>query len=128
MEATIEFHEIIENVSISFEEITESVSIEVVETTEVFTIEFAELGVPGIQGEKGDPGGNYVDIELTVTEDGQIEFNIFSEPTKSNLYINDSIYFKDRSYQIQNVSGNWRLIWLNEFELSTTDLLIFRKT
>lgn len=50
MEATIEFHETVENVSISFEEITDSFSIEIIETTEVLTIEFQELGVPGVIG------------------------------------------------------------------------------
>lgn len=50
MEATIEFYEIIENVSISIEEITDSVSIEVLETNEVITLEFQELGVPGLMG------------------------------------------------------------------------------
>ena len=50
MEATIEFYETIENVSISFEEITDSVSIEITETIEVLTIEFQELGSPGVIG------------------------------------------------------------------------------
>lgn len=51
MEATVEFHETIENISISFMEITDSVSIEITETIEVLTIEFQELGVPGVRGE-----------------------------------------------------------------------------
>lgn len=50
MEATVEFHETIENVSISFVEITDNVSIEITETIEVLTIEFQELGVPGVIG------------------------------------------------------------------------------
>lgn len=81
----------------------------------------------GPRGFKGDTGGTYVDVELLVTVDGQTEFNIFTEPMLSNLYINDSIFFKDKSYQIQNILGNWKLIWLGEFQLTTTDLLIFRK-
>lgn len=81
----------------------------------------------GKRGFKGEPGGSYTDIELVVEQDDQTQFNIFSNPTSSNLFINDSIYFKDKSYLIQNISGNWRLIWLNEFPLATSDLLIFRK-
>jgi hypothetical protein len=50
MEATIEFHEIVENVSISFEEITESISVEITETIEVTEIVFEELGVRGLTG------------------------------------------------------------------------------
>lgn len=81
----------------------------------------------GPRGFKGEPGDNHTDIELIVVLDNQTEFNIFTEPTLSNLFINDAIYFKDKSYLIQNVLGNWRLIWLDEFQLKTTDLLIFRK-
>jgi hypothetical protein len=89
--------------------------------TTIITV--AQLGKRGFKGESS----KYEDIELVVTQDDQTEFNIFSEPTQSNLFINDSIYFKDKSYLIQNISGNWKLIWLNEFLLKTNDLLIFRK-
>jgi len=68
-----------------------------------------------------------LDIDLIVTQDNQTMFNIFSNPNQSNLYINDSIYFKSKSYDISNIDGNWKLIWKNEFLLKTTDLLIFRK-
>lgn len=81
----------------------------------------------GKRGFKGEPGGSYTDIELVVEQDDQTQFSIFSEPTLSNLYVNDAIYFKDKSYQIQNIAGNWSLIWLNQFLLKTEDLLIFRK-
>lgn len=47
MESTIEFNEVVENVSISFEDITDAISIEITEILEVITIEFQELGVPG---------------------------------------------------------------------------------
>lgn len=50
METTIEFHEIVQNISISFEEITESISVEIIETVEVTKIIFEELGTPGLIG------------------------------------------------------------------------------
>jgi hypothetical protein len=86
------------------------------------TIDLKKDGIDGMSG------GSYTDVDLFVTEDGQTEFNIFEEPTFSNLFINDCIFFKDKSYQIENFLGNWRLVWLNEFLLTTNDLLIFRKT
>ena len=81
----------------------------------------------GKRGFTGPAGGSFSDNELVVSEDGQTVFNIFQEPNASNLYINDCIYFKDKSYQIQNTLSGWKLIWLNAFQLSKTDLLIFRK-
>lgn len=50
MEATIEFIEIVENVTIIMDEVTESISVEIIETNEVITMEFQELGTPGIKG------------------------------------------------------------------------------
>lgn len=59
MEVTIEFHEVVEDISISFEEINVSVSfeetidnviVEITEAEEVNTIVFDELGSPGLNG------------------------------------------------------------------------------
>lgn len=69
----------------------------------------------------------YIDLPLAVTVNNQTVFNIFTQPTKSNLFINDLVYFKDKSYQIQEISGAWKLIWLEEFELKTEDFIILRK-
>ena len=71
---------------------------------------------------------NSTDLTLTVTNDGQTQFNIFNNPNnaKTNLFINNSIYFENTSYTIQNISGNWKLVWQNEFQLQTSDQLIFR--
>lgn len=92
------------------------------------TLEVVEQ-VTNINIEVGDyivQSATYTDTELPVTVDGQTIFNIFAEPSKSNLFISDNIYFKDKSYNIQFISGAWKLVWLNEFPLETTDTLIFR--
>lgn len=67
------------------------------------------------------------DLRLIVTQDGQTTFNIFNKPKKSNLFLNDSTYFENISYQIREINNSWKLIWLNEVTLTTTDLLIIRK-
>lgn len=50
MEATIEFIEIVENVTLIIEDVTDDVSFEVFDTIEVVTLVFEELGVPGLIG------------------------------------------------------------------------------
>lgn len=87
--------------------------------------------VQKVNGQFANEEGNIelnlgLDTELVVAVNGQTIFNIFAEPTKSNLFISDNIYFKDKSYTIQYISGAWKLVWLNEFQLETTDTLIFR--
>jgi hypothetical protein len=57
----------------------------------------------------------------------QTVFNIFQEPIKSNLFINDLIYFENNDYNIQFIDNAWKLIWLNAFPLKTSDFLVFRK-
>lgn len=47
MDATIEFYETVENVSIIFEENTDDITVEIIETVEVFEILFEEMGTPG---------------------------------------------------------------------------------
>jgi hypothetical protein len=69
----------------------------------------------------------YNDLELSVVQDDQIQFNIFSQPIKSNLFINDLVYFETKSYLIQEINNSWRLIWLDEFNLKIGDHIIFRK-
>jgi hypothetical protein len=80
-----------------------------------------------IEKQNSSSTGTSSDISLVVTEDDQVQFNIFDQPTKSNLFINDSTYFENVSYLIQNINGNWRLVWLDEFKLKTTDRVILRK-
>lgn len=115
------------------------------QNTEVFEVHIEELGVQGLQGENnyqiavrnGFVGSepewletqkaSITDLELVVEFNGQTEFNIFENSAKNNLIINGVSYFKDKDYIISNLLGAWKLIWQNEFTLTITDLLIFRK-
>ena len=85
-----------------------------------------DQGIQGVTGAKGDPGVDFQDLELNVTVDNQAVFNIFNPVGKSNLFINDLTYFENKSYQIQQILGAWKLIWVDEFQLKTTDYLVFR--
>lgn len=116
--------QILKNYSLTVNQSIKQVKVTSTPTKSSISVTIAPLGKRGFQGE---PGGTYVDLELIVVQDGQVEFNIFEEPEKSNLFINGNMYFKDKSYLVQLVSGNWRLIWLDEFPLTMTDSLIFRK-
>jgi len=122
MEVTI--NQTVKRYDVVVNETTKQINVNIINQKKQTSVIISPLGKRGFKGEPSV----YTDIELAVTQDDQTQFNIFSEPTiQSNLFINDSIYFKDKSYQIQNISGNWKLIWLDEFQLKTTDLLIFRK-
>jgi hypothetical protein len=121
MEVTI--NQTVKRYDVVVNQTTKQINVNIVNQQKQTSVIISPLGKRGFKGEPGV----YTDIELAVTQDDQTQFNIFSEPIQSNLFINDSIYFKDKSYQIQNISGNWKLIWLDEFQLKTTDLLIFRK-
>ena len=61
MEITIEFIEIIDQVSISFEDTADSFGIEFSDVVENIVIEFAELGV---QGERGPSGELFTGIDF----------------------------------------------------------------
>jgi hypothetical protein len=82
----------------------------------------------GAQGPKGDPGISIIDLALNVSSNGQTQFNIFQLPTGNHVLLIDGIeyYFND-SYTITQSGGNTYLNWLGEFQLTTTDKLIFRK-
>lgn len=78
-------------------------------------------------GRDGADGASFQDVELVVTTEGQTVFNIFNPIAKSELFIGELIFFENKSYLIQEILGAWKLIWLEEFPLSTTDYLRFRK-
>jgi len=122
MEATI--NQTVKKYDVVVNATERTINVNIITQPKTKTIVISPLGKRGF---KGDSGSSYEDIELIVTQDNQVEFNIFSDPIQSNLYVNDSIYFKDKSYNIELISGNWKLIWLDEFQLKTNDLLIFRK-
>ena len=69
----------------------------------------------------------YPDLELPVENDGQTIFNIYNPVSTSSLYVNDSVFFVEKSYHIAFINNAWKLIWLNEFPLTITDYLIFKK-
>lgn len=122
MEVTI--NQTVKKYDVVVNQTTKQINVNIQSQPKQTTVTISPLGPRGF---KGESTGGYTDIELIVTEDDQTEFNIFSEPQKSNLFINDCTFFQNKSYQIQNISGNWKLIWLNEFQLKTNDSLIFRK-
>jgi hypothetical protein len=68
------------------------------------------------------------DLTLTVTVNGQTEFNIFVTPIddKHELIVNGHLYFLG-DYSIGMSGLNVVLIWGNSFQLTTTDTLKFRK-
>lgn len=73
---------------------------------------------------------NIVDLTLPVNTNGQILFNIFTQPSvneKHYLLINGVEHYQTNSYNIINSLGVIKLQWLNEFPLLTTFKVIFRK-
>ena len=141
--------EIVENYHISINELNDDIRVDIDESEDPITVVISELGDQGLQGPQGKSAyeewlalGNvgtpqdfidslqttdFDDLRLIVTQDGQTTFNIFNKPKKSNLFLNDSTYFENISYQIREINNSWKLIWLNEVTLTTTDLLIIRK-
>lgn len=69
----------------------------------------------------------YIDLPLVVTQDNQTVFNIFEQAVNSNLFVNDTILFEEKDYEIQNINNAWKLVWLESFDLKTSDFIIFRK-
>lgn len=75
-----------------------------------------------------DIGSTFIDLDLVVNVNGQIQFSIFSIPNKSDLIINEAIYKENLHYTLSNIGGNATLNWIwNGFQLNTTDKIIFRK-
>ena len=86
-------------------------------------------GLPGAQGPPGT-GSSLTELPLTVETTGQTEFNIFSFPDPAQiteLIVNGVEYFENEDYDFQTIAGNVKLIWFNEFLLTTTDVLKFKK-
>ena len=101
---------------------TTNVDLELSQTPEEFVEELREF-IP-IKGEKGEKGDAAVsNVELIVETNGQTQFNVFANPTLHALIVNGVEY---HSYTLQQVSGNWRLLWAGTFSFTTTDTLIFR--
>lgn len=99
-----------------------SVNLSLQQTSEAFMEEFREF-IP-VKGDKGDKGDSAVsDMILMVEVDGQTQFNVFANPALHALIVNGVEY---HSYSLQQISGNWRLLWTGTFGFSTTDALIFR--
>lgn len=63
------------------------------------------------------------DLFLEVEFDGQTQFNVFGNAAHHALLVNGIEY---HSYVLQQVLGNWRLLWAGNFPLQTSDELIFR--
>lgn len=67
--------------------------------------------------------GQISTVPLTIEHDGQTQFNIFGSATHHVLLINGVEY---HTYSLQQIAGNWKLVWTGDFALQTTDELIFR--
>ena len=111
-------------ITIEIQELSSNINVAVATVTNTFVVEVSEVGS---KGDKGDAGATFTDLQLKVTVENQTEFNIFSIPQQSNLFINDLQYFENKSYQITQNAGIYKLLWLNEFDLKTTDFIIIRK-
>lgn len=84
------------------------------------------------QGLTGPPGDSTAveELPLTVEVNGQTEFNVFVFPSPgqvNELNINGVDYYEGNDYNFQTIGLNKKLVWHNQFELSTTDVLKFRK-
>jgi hypothetical protein len=87
-----------------------------------------DRGNDGTNGQDGNDGTNgqnaIVDqFPLSVTTDGQTQFNVFSNPTLHTLLVNGVEY---TTYAINPSGSNWHLVWSGPFTLQTTDTLLFR--
>lgn len=116
----ISISESTEVVSVSVnEETPESVTATVTEVVEVVNVDVVEVVDGG--------GSTIIDTVLTVNQDGQTSFNVFAIPSgQSYLLINGIEYYVSDSYFFETVSGNHRLVWLNEFPILTNMKLILR--
>jgi hypothetical protein len=66
------------------------------------------------------------DFTLNATN-GQTSFSVFTIPNKSLLLINGIEYHQNIHYTIGMIGFNATLTWYNQFLLSDTDQIIFRK-
>ena len=67
-------------------------------------------------------------IKLEIQADGQTQFNIFNPPLSGEhwLIVNGIEEYSPYAYEVQNISGNWRIVWKNaNYQLKTTMELIF---
>lgn len=68
------------------------------------------------------------DLQLTVTANGQTQFNIFSTPAwKHELEVNGVKYYETIHYTIGMNGLNPVLNWLDEFPLEVSDIIKFRR-
>lgn len=107
-------------INIQITELNDNVNVNVNDLTEVVNIQISDVGV---KGDKGD-GARINYLTLPVATNGQTNFSVFQQITESTLNINGLDYYQNESYTISFNNPNWELVWIENIQLETTDLLI----